>query len=91
MLTTSIRPKKSEDSIDENVDLQEPETQKESSEVNASFVCGAKCCANGDIAYHKEYLDDLDLAKVFAKNFDRNKYYGKFLIFLFLCVQTFYH
>ena len=46
--------------IDENVDLQKPKTQMELSEVNVSFVCGAQCFASGDIAYHKEYLDELD-------------------------------
>ena len=27
-------------------------------------MCGAQCCANGDIAYHREYLDELDLTLV---------------------------
>ena len=52
---TSKTKKESEDSIDENVDLHEPETLMELSEVNISIVCGAQYCANGDIAYHKEY------------------------------------
>ena len=63
---TSKRQKESEDSIGENIDLQESETQMESSEVNVSFVCGAQCRANGDIAYHKEYLDELDLTLVLS-------------------------
>ena len=54
-----------------------------------NFVCGAQCCANGDIADHKEYLDELDLtlvAKEFAEKFDRNKYFG----FSPFCVQLYY-
>ena len=46
-----------------------------------SVVCGTQCCANGDIVYHKEYLDELDLtlvAKEFDEKFGRNKYSGKF-------------
>ena len=81
----TIDKKESEDSVDENVDLQEPETQMESSEVNVSRVCGAQSCANGDIAYHKEYLDELDLtlvAKELAENFDRNTVWKIF----FFCV-----
>ena len=75
MQATSKRQKESEDStcIDENVDLQEPETQMESSEVNVILCVGLSVGANGDIAYHKEYLDELDLtlvAKEFAEKFD---------------------
>ena len=50
--------------IDVNTSLQEPQTQMEPSEVNVSFVCGTQCSANGDIAYHKEYLDELYLTLV---------------------------
>ena len=38
-------------------------------------VCGAQCCGNGDIAYRKEYLEELYLtlvAKELAEKFDRN-------------------
>ena len=89
MQATSKRQKESEDNIDENVDLQEPETHMESSEVNVSFVYGAQCCANCDIVYHKEYLDELDLtlvAKEFAEKFDR---ISALVFNFFVCANTF--
>ena len=54
-------------------------------------MCGAQCCANGDIAYHKEYLDELELtsvAKEFAENFDQIS--TTIFNFSLFCAKTFY-
>ena len=88
--SNSNRQKESEDNIDENVDLQEPETQMESSEVNVSLYVGLNVVPKViAIAYHKEYLDQLDLtfiAKELAEKFDRISLDNS----LFVCVQSFF-
>ena len=53
-----------------------------------SFVCGAQFCANGDIAYHNEYLILTLVAKEFAEKFNRN---NTLIFLIFVCKEFLYY